>query len=155
MTVYVDNMRTPYGRMKMCHMVADSVSELLEMADRIGVDRKWFQAGSHPHFDICVSKRKEAIRHGAQPVGRREIVAVIRRHRAKIDADPVEFAAVRTAKWRRRKPGDDCSTCGNKGFVFECGHWPSCDCPGGTTIPGCPGRTVPCPDCKSVSSERG
>lgn len=49
MTIYVDNMRANYGRMKMCHMVADSTDELLAMADRIGVARKWLQKAGTAH----------------------------------------------------------------------------------------------------------
>lgn len=41
MTVYVDDVEHVFGRMKMCHMWADTLDELLAMADRIGVDRKW------------------------------------------------------------------------------------------------------------------
>lgn len=76
MAVYVDNARNRLGRMKMCHMWADSLEELLAMADAIGVQRKWIQGhaelsfGIHRkaswlHFDISVSKRKLAIDHGA------------------------------------------------------------------------------------------
>ena len=67
MTVYVDPARHPYGRMMMCHMMADSTEELLAMADKIGVARKWIQkAGSvYEHFDIAKSKRAEAISMGA------------------------------------------------------------------------------------------
>jgi len=39
-TVYVDDMRAPFGRLVMCHMIADTDGELLEMADRIGVQRR-------------------------------------------------------------------------------------------------------------------
>lgn len=67
MTVRVDNMRTPFGRMIMCHMMADSDKELLAMADKIGVRRKWHQhpGTSRSHFDICLSKRKLAVQAGA------------------------------------------------------------------------------------------
>jgi hypothetical protein len=67
MAVYVDNMRATFGRMKMCHMIADSSEELLEMADKIGVQRKWLQdAGTYrEHFDIALSKRKLAVEAGA------------------------------------------------------------------------------------------
>lgn len=84
MSVYVDDMYcTPmgkYGRMKMCHMVADSVEELHAMADRIGVARRWYQgppATVNPHYDICMSKRALAIQNGAKEVTMREAVKVI------------------------------------------------------------------------------
>ena len=70
MSVYVDDMEAGYGRMKMCHMIADSTEELLAMADRIGVARKWIQkAGTpHEHFDICLSKKSKAIAAGAKAI---------------------------------------------------------------------------------------
>jgi len=73
--VYVDDMRAGFGRMIMCHMVADTRVELLEMADRIGVDRKWIRKAGTPkeHFDICLSKRAVAIRLGAVGITQREL----------------------------------------------------------------------------------
>lgn len=97
MPVYVDSMRASYRRMKMCHMIADSVAELLEMADKIGVSRRWFQMTSHPHFDICLSKRAIAVRCGAIEVDRRGLVDVMKRHRAKFMSDPAELAAIQEA----------------------------------------------------------
>ena len=97
MPVYVDNMRASYGRMKMCHMIADSVAELLEMADKIGVQRRWFQMTSHPHFDICLSKRATAVRSGAIEVDRRGLVDIMKRHRAKYMSDPAELSAIQEA----------------------------------------------------------
>ncbi len=75
MTVYVDDMKAAFGRMKMCHMIADSTEELLQMADKIGVQRKWLQhAGStREHFDIAMSKRKLAVEAGAVEITRREL----------------------------------------------------------------------------------
>lgn len=64
MAVYVDAPRHRVGRMVMCHMLADSMEELLAMADRIGVARKWFQPVSHPHFDICKAMRAKAVAAG-------------------------------------------------------------------------------------------
>jgi hypothetical protein len=97
MPVYVDNMRANYGRMKMCHMVADSMAELLAMADNIGVERKWFQPGSSPHFDISLSKRALAIKNGAIEVDRRGLVDAIKRHRDKWKSEPAELDAIRAA----------------------------------------------------------
>lgn len=67
MAVYVDDMRANFGNMVMCHMVADSSQELLEMADKIGVNRKWIQyPGTYrEHFDIALSKKSMAIKNGA------------------------------------------------------------------------------------------
>ena len=80
MAVYVDHMRAPLGRMKMCHMIADSTEELLAMADRIGVARRWIQkAGtSHEHFDIALSKRALAVEAGAKEITRRELGRILR-----------------------------------------------------------------------------
>lgn len=81
MTVYVDDMyKYPmgqFGRMKMSHMVADTVEELLEMADKIGVARKWIQHAEKGkgwvHFDISISARRRAIAAGAKQITLREL----------------------------------------------------------------------------------
>lgn len=71
--VYVDPPVHPFGRMMMCHMMADTTEELLAMADTIGVQRKWIQdAGTaREHFDIAKSKRASAIKAGAVEVNSR------------------------------------------------------------------------------------
>lgn len=75
MSVYVDDPIYPYGRMKMCHMVADCENELHEMADKIGVARRHYQKESkYKHYDICKSKRELAVKHGAKEIKSRDIV---------------------------------------------------------------------------------
>ena len=82
MAVYVDKADIPYGRMIMCHMVADTLEELHAMAERIGVRRKWFQGqGSTPHYDVCLSKKRLAIGFGAEEIGRHRFVEIIRQNR--------------------------------------------------------------------------
>lgn len=78
MAVYVDNFKGKFGRMIMCHMIADSQEELLEMADKIGVQRKWVQDYGTPreHFDICMSKRKKAVELGALEINMRELARI-------------------------------------------------------------------------------
>lgn len=75
MSVYVDNQQANLGRMVMCHMIADTPEELLSMADRIGVDRRWIQkAGTYQeHFDICLTKRKLAVRAGAIEISQKDL----------------------------------------------------------------------------------
>lgn len=79
MSVYVDSMRAQFGRMVMCHMLADSTEELLAMADQIGVQHRWLQDAGEAteHFDITLSKRALAVRHGAVEVGPHEIAGLI------------------------------------------------------------------------------
>lgn len=83
MTVYVDDVRHAFGRMVMCHMWADTLDELLAMADTIGVARKWIQGhpelsfGKHRdaswiHFDIALAPKAKAIRAGAWLMDRYE-----------------------------------------------------------------------------------
>lgn len=78
MAVYVDDMKAPFGRMIMCHMGADTTEELLLMADKIGVARRWIQhAGTvHEHFDICMQKRVLAVTAGAKEVTIREFAVL-------------------------------------------------------------------------------
>lgn len=78
-SVYVDAPIWPYGRMVMCHMVADSLEDLHAMAAKIGIKRRWFQGSRYPHYDICKAKRALAIKHGAVEIDRRTMLAIAKR----------------------------------------------------------------------------
>lgn len=78
MSVYVDDVFIPYGRMKMCHMIADTEDELHDMAARIGMKRKWFQGGDRPHYDVSMSRRKLAVEQGAVEITIKELVHRLR-----------------------------------------------------------------------------
>jgi hypothetical protein len=80
---YVDDMRAKFGRMTMCHMIADTDDELHAMADRIGVARKWFQGD---HYDLALSRRALAVAAGAQEITRVELgLKAIAKRRAAVD----------------------------------------------------------------------
>lgn len=82
MSVYVDKSRHRFGRMYMCHMIADTDGELQQMADYIGVARRHCQSSaSTPHYDICLSKRAFAVRAGAIECDLRTFVGHIQRLR--------------------------------------------------------------------------
>lgn len=83
MTVYVDNMKAGYGRMVMCHMIANSEQELHEMADRIGVNRQWHQSPPKhdSHYDIALSKRALAVAAGAVEITLKQCACMVRRRR--------------------------------------------------------------------------
>lgn len=78
MAVYVDNFRAKFGRMFMCHMVADTTAELVEMAAKIGVRAKWIQdrGENREHFDVCLSARKKAVEAGAIEINMRELASM-------------------------------------------------------------------------------
>jgi len=85
-SVYVDRAVHRYGRMIMCHMVADSPEELHAMAGHIGVDRRWFQEppkASFWHYDVSKGKRLLAVSAGAiELLDRVALVMVMHRIRA-------------------------------------------------------------------------
>lgn len=83
MSVYVDKAIYRYGRMIMCHMIADTPRELHAMAKKVGVARRWFQVNaSFPHYDVCKSKRALAVGAGAVECQRAAFVGAMRRIRA-------------------------------------------------------------------------
>ena len=104
MTVYVDSMRAPFGRMVMCHMIADTEAELHAMADKIGVARKWYQGD---HYDIALSKRALAVAQGAVEITARQAGCMIMNRRFGLPLGTPEtaecVAAERRAAWRARK----------------------------------------------------
>lgn len=99
MTVYVDDARIAYRRMKMCHMMADTADELHAMADRIGVARKWFQGD---HYDIALSKRRLAVAAGAVEITWRQAGAMMAILRRTGTLGNPETAEEEQRAWRRR-----------------------------------------------------
>ncbi len=71
MSVYVDPLLSHGGSAtfrwkESCHMYADTLDELHEMAARIGMRRSWFQnKPSLPHYDLTINRRIMAIKAGA------------------------------------------------------------------------------------------
>jgi hypothetical protein len=90
MPVYIDDMEAPFRGMKMCHMIADTREELLEMVEKIGVNPKWIQkAGTpHEHFDISLGKKLLAIQHGAIAITMMELGKKINEKRKGADQQP-------------------------------------------------------------------
>ena len=78
MPVYVDDGRRPLRNMIMCHMLADTTAELLAMADKGGVARRWVQKAGTPdeHFDIAQVSRQKAVAAGAVEITQREAVVI-------------------------------------------------------------------------------
>ena len=81
--VYVDDAKLKFGRMTMCHMIADTTDELVAMADKLGVARKWIQAAEtyREHFDVCVTMRAKAVAAGAVEITQRDLGIMLRARR--------------------------------------------------------------------------
>lgn len=105
MAVYVDEAMIPFGGMLMSHMWADSLEELLAMADKIDVQRKWIQGhptlsfGKHReaswvHFDISKGKRTKAIELGAIPTDKYGPAE----HVARLDGNTKMLAMIQKAR---------------------------------------------------------
>lgn len=101
MSVYVDKAAYPHGNMIMCHMIADTLTELHSMADALGLKREYFQPRSFPHYDLAKSKRAAAVAFGAIEVTRAELVGHMKRLRPSL---AVEFAAALNANVKREAP---------------------------------------------------
>lgn len=86
MSVYVDESKYeykqkkyPFRKMIMCHMMADTLDELHDMAQLIGVARRHFQSESvYPHYDVCKAKRALAVKHGAIELSSRDLINKMR-----------------------------------------------------------------------------
>lgn len=73
--VYVGTWEFRFRDMIMSHMASADLEALHKMADIIGVSRKHFQDDPHvPHYDICKSKKKLAIKSGAIEIDDRDMI---------------------------------------------------------------------------------
>ena len=92
MPVYIDNYNAPFGRMVMCHLIADTTEELLAMVDTIGVQRKWIQypGTANEHFDISLAKKKLAVAAGAVEIRARDYARMVNERAAGKAMSPPE-----------------------------------------------------------------
>lgn len=83
MSVYVDLCNYSSNGRKWGHLVADTEEELHELAEAIGLKRKWFQnrPGGIPHYDVTRSKRDKAIKAGAKEINYNEMKEFIKNYR--------------------------------------------------------------------------
>lgn len=63
-------------------MVADTLEELHDFANHLGLQRRWFQnRGRYPHYDVTVAVRLKALRMGAIDADRATLIACCKRVR--------------------------------------------------------------------------
>ena len=91
--IYVDNAVYPFRGRLWCHLAADTLLELHQAADILGV-RRWFQQppkASWPHYDLAPSRRAHALKLGAREIERFELLyraAVLKLEWASLHASP-------------------------------------------------------------------
>jgi hypothetical protein len=96
MAVYVDGSRNGFGRMVMCHMLADTPTELHAMADAIGMKRAWYQGpdkASFPHYDLSLSRRAAAVAMGAREITRQECAGLMKEVRRRLVSEGATWAS--------------------------------------------------------------
>lgn len=91
--VYIDDFNAPFGKMRMCHMIADNTTELLKMAALIGIHAMWIQdKGTYnEHFDVCLSKKEKAIAAGAVEITARQYAAMVNQRKDKPAANNIKL----------------------------------------------------------------
>ena len=68
MSVYVDPARWPWRGKLWAHLLADDVEELHTFAQKLGLQRSWFQMKGGAHYDVTAAKRAQALKLGALAV---------------------------------------------------------------------------------------
>jgi len=87
MTIYVDNECIEWRGKLWCHLVADSLEELHHFAGSLGLRRTWFQGkASYPHYDVTTAVRERALKLGALPGNKAQIIAAAKQLRAELRA---------------------------------------------------------------------
>jgi hypothetical protein len=85
MAVYVDSEAIRWRDREWCHLVADTLEELHVFADRLGLQRRWFQdRGRYPHYDVTMAVRSKALRMGAVDADRATLIACCKRVRSDV-----------------------------------------------------------------------
>lgn len=114
MTVYVDAVRIPAEvpngnrvvRGVWCHLVADSSTELLDMAARIGLRAEWIQDPGEwgEHFDVTEAKRRQAIAAGAVELTLHQMGDLLNSKRQRLAEPTVEIPRSTTCTWCGHEP---------------------------------------------------
>lgn len=91
MGAYVDRLQR-HGARFWCHLIADSLTELHDIAQRAGMRREWFQdspPASFPHYDMQPSRRAAALALGAVELDRTAFVMKLLRRLPEYSATPL------------------------------------------------------------------
>jgi len=86
MAVYVDDAVWPWRGQLWCHLLADSLDELHQFAQSIGLKKEWFQGHTkYPHYDMNENRRKIAVKKGAIEIDKRTTIEKAKKLKAEFD----------------------------------------------------------------------
>lgn len=86
MAVYVDNECIAWKGREWCHLVADTLVELHNFAQQLGLRRTWFQdRASYPHYDVTTAVRARALGMGAEQADRVQLMVCCRKLKAELN----------------------------------------------------------------------
>lgn len=80
--IYVDTAvyKKKNGRKKYCHLTADSIQEMHEFCQNLGIGKHFYHKGAnHPHYDLNEVNRIKAIEAGAVEVSSKEFVKIAKK----------------------------------------------------------------------------
>ena len=94
MAVYVDKAAWWWRGKYWCHLTADTLIELHEFAQKLGLGLPSFQRPPktpYPHYDLTEGKRAKALKLGAiELLDRREFIGKVRKLREELDEQEQE-----------------------------------------------------------------
>lgn len=79
MTVYVDDVSTPFRDRPVYRMASAELGELHTLARRIGLEEEWFQDGLVPHYIVSPEMKSKALKAGARETDSRALLLVMSR----------------------------------------------------------------------------
>lgn len=86
MAVYVDDAVWPWRGQLWCHLLADSLDELHQFAQSIGLKKEWFQGHTkYPHYDMNENRRKIAVKKGAIEIDKRTTIEKAKKLKAEFE----------------------------------------------------------------------
>ena len=83
--VLIGKNKYKFGRMYLSHMASDSLAELHDIAEKLGVRKHFQNKKGKPHYDICQSNKLKAIQLGAVEVSDKEIIKMFRSSKDELD----------------------------------------------------------------------
>lgn len=86
MAAYVDEAVWEWRGQLWCHLLADSLDELHDFAQSIGLKKEWFQGHTkYPHYDMNKNRRYVAVKKGAIEIDKKTTIEKAKKLKAEFE----------------------------------------------------------------------